>query len=120
MITKNNQKGVSIYLVVVMMSILLSAVLGMTSIIIGGVKIVENLGYSIKAFHATDTGIEAALYNAKINAGSCDDFSGAVGTADYIYEITMSTTGSDCSSAGTTITSTGHYLTVQRKIEVSY
>ena len=118
---KNNQKGISIYLVMVMVSILLSAALGMTSIIIGGSKIAETLGYSVKAFHAADTGIEKALYNIKITAGTCDNSTsdGSFG-ANYTYDVTMSTTGANCAGSVTTITSLGTYLTTSRKIEASY
>jgi hypothetical protein len=118
---KEKEKGVSIYLVIVMMSVLLAVALGLTSIIIGGSKIAENLGYSVKAFHAADTGIEKALYNINITSGTCDNDTsdGSFGT-DYSYDVTMTNSGEDCSATGTLITSLGQYKTVKRKIEVSY
>jgi len=121
MMIKENQKGISVYLVVVMISVLLAIVLGLVSIIIGGVKVAESLGYSVKAFHAADTGIEKALYNIKLTSGVCDNTTsdGSFGSS-YTYDVTMSTTGSDCSDVGTTITSLGQYMTIKRKIEVSY
>lgn len=124
MITKNNQKGVSIYLIVVMISVLLSAVLGTTSIIIGGVRIAESLGYSVKAFHVADTGIEEALYNIKNTSGTCDNSTsdGTFGTG-YTWDVTMTNAGNgntDCSATGTEITSSGTYRTVNRKIGASY
>ena len=118
---KEKQKGISIYLVMVMISVLLAVVLGLASLIIGGSKLSRNLNYSVKAFHAADTGIEKALYNIKISGGVCDN-SSSDGSFDtnYNYDVTMSTSGADCSSLGTSITSLGQYLTVKRKIEVSY
>lgn len=104
-----------------MISVLLAVALGLTSIIIGGAKIAENLGYSVKAFYAADTGIEKALYNIKSTSGTCDnDASDGSFGEDYSYDVTMSTTGEDCSDAGTSITSLGQYKTVKRKIEASY
>lgn len=106
---------------IIMVAILLAVALGLASIIIGGAKIAENLSYSVKAFHAADTGIEKALYDIKINSGACDDSSsdGSFGT-DYDYDVTMTTTGSDCADSGTSITSLGRYKTVVRKIEAFY
>jgi Tfp pilus assembly protein PilX len=118
---KEKQKGISIYLVMVMMSVLTAASLGLTSVIIGGSKIAGNLGYSVKAFHAADTGIEKALYNIKSTSGTCDN-STSDGTfaTNYTYDVTMSTTGTNCLNTGTTITSLGQYLNIRRKIQVSY
>lgn len=104
-----------------MVSVLLAAALGLASIIIGGSRIAENLTYSVRAFHAADTGIEKALYNIKITSGTCDNSTsdGSFGT-DYNFDVTMSTTGTDCADTGTSITSLGRYKTVVRKIEASY
>lgn len=108
-------------MVMIMVSVLLAVALGLTSIIIGGAKMAENLGYSVKAFHAADTGIEKALYNIKTTSGTCDNSTsdGSFGT-DYTYDVTMSNSGGNCSETGASITSLGQYLTVKRKIEVSY
>lgn len=118
---KNSQRGIALYLVIVMLSVLLAIVLGLASIIIGGANVAESLGHSVIAFHAADTGMEKALYNIKLTSGTCDDSTsdGSFGDS-YTYDVTMSTTGSDCSDAGTTITSSGLYITAKRKIEVSY
>jgi len=104
-----------------MISVLLAVALGLASIIIGGAKIAENLTYSVRAFHAADTGIEKALYNIKTTSGTCDNSSsdGSFDT-DYDYDVTMSTTGANCADTGTSITSLGRYKTVVRKIEAFY
>lgn len=108
-------------MVMVMMSVLLSIILGLVSIIIGGAKIAEGLGYSVKAFHAADTGMERALYNVK-NA-DCDgaNASGDFGDSSYSYVVTISHPGEGtCVESGTSITSLGQYITTKRKIEASY
>lgn len=105
-----------------MISILMSAVLGLTSIIIGGVKTSETLGYSAKALYAADTGIEQALYNIKTTSGTCSNFNGSFET-DYTWDVTMTNSengDTDCSATGTIIISSGIYRTVKRKIEASY
>ena len=59
----NNQKGISLLLVVLISSVILAIGLGISSIIIQQTKMMENIGYSVIAFYAADTGIEAALYD---------------------------------------------------------
>lgn len=114
---KNNQKGSSLFLVVIMLSVFLSVVLGLTNIIINSAKMGENLSYSIKAFHAADTGMEEALYRIK-KQSNCEGFSEELGT-DYSYSVTI-TPSSGCENFGTTITSSGVYFGVGRKVEASY
>lgn len=119
----NNQKGVSVYITVVIMSILLSVSLGLSSIIVGGAKMVMNLGDSVKAFHAADTGVEKALYCIKVGptcvaAQTCANTSNTF-SAGYGWTITITGSG-DCLSAGTSIKSLGTYKTTKRKVEASY
>lgn len=59
---KNSQKGVSIYLTVMIMALILSVALGMGAILVGQIKMVRNMGYSVVSFYAADTGIERAMY----------------------------------------------------------
>lgn len=78
----------------------------------------ESLGYSVKAFHAADTGMEEALYRIKKEA-DCDDFSDEFSTG-YGYTVVITYTGGSCADTGTTITSMGEYNGINRKIEASY
>ncbi len=120
MMTREYQKGISIYLVVIMMSVLLATVLGLTSIIIGGAKIAGGLSDSVKAFHAADTGIEKALYDIyKSTDCSGADASGNFGSSGYGYVVAITSSGS-CPDAGTVIDSTGQFQSSKRKIEVSF
>ena len=58
-----SQKGLSLYLAIVIMSILLAIVLGMSTILFYQLKIVGGMGNSVVAFYAADTGTERALYD---------------------------------------------------------
>jgi hypothetical protein len=62
---KEHQKGVALYISLIIMAILLAIGLGITIIIIGETKIMRNIGDSVIAFQAADTGIENALYNMR-------------------------------------------------------
>ena len=117
---KENQKGVSLYLVVLIMSVMMGIVLGLTSVIIGGAKTAGNLGNSVRAFSAADTGIEMALYQI-YKVGSCSAFSaylpGESSATGYGYAYTVSGT---CLSSDMVIDSSGSYLTSSRKIEITF
>lgn len=114
-----NQKGVSVYITIVILAILLAVSLGLSSIIVGGAKMVENLDNSVKAFHAADTGIEKTLYNIRILGSCTTPVTGTLGT-DYTYSVTITYSGASCTETGTVIESLGTYKTTNRKIEASY
>ena len=57
-----NQKGVSLYLAVVIMSILLALSLGISGILYSQLKVSKGMGNSVLAFYAANTGIERAIY----------------------------------------------------------
>ncbi len=122
----NNQKGVSVYLTVVMLAVLLAISLGLSSIIVGGAKIAQVLGNSVKSFHAADTGIEKALYCVKTNSGDCSSSLSCANTSNtfsdgYGWTVTMfDSGGTSCTTSVSSIESNGTYLTTKRKIEVSY
>jgi len=61
-IFKNSQKGVSLLITFFVMAISLAIVLGITVILLGEIKTIRGMGYSIKAFCAADTGLEKTLY----------------------------------------------------------
>lgn len=56
------QKGVSLYLALVIMGILLALALGISTILVGQIKITKGMGDSVIAFYAADTGIERELF----------------------------------------------------------
>lgn len=121
----NLKKGVSLYLIIVIISVLLAVSLNVASLIVGGAKIIKGAADSVKAFYAADTGIEEALYNAKNSA--CDDIvSGTVGgDSSYVYNVDVSYTGEDCTDTGTTMLSIGEFKpggasATKRKISITY
>lgn len=106
-----------------MMAILLSVVLGLSTIIISGAKIASNADYNIKAFYAADSGIERALFNIQTISGgtNCDGFSDTFGEDGYAYTVTIEIPdGGTCLDSGTVIRSLGEYNGTKRRIEVSY
>ncbi|MCK9445577.1 hypothetical protein M0Q50_01625 [bacterium] len=114
----NNQKGVSVYITIIILSILLAVSLGLSSIIVGGAKLSENLSYSIKALHAADTGVERALYNVFKNGNCTTPVTGTCGT-DCSYSVEITDPAGTCSGQGTNIKSLGTYKETKRKIEAT-
>lgn len=123
----NFKKGVSIYLIVIIISTLLAVSLNLASLIIGGTKTIANSADSVKAFYAADSGIEAALYQAIVGASCSTPVSGNVnGDTKYYYSVTISYTGGGCDETGTTMVSVGQYrpdstnASSTRRISIGY
>jgi len=120
------KKGVSIYLVIVILSVLTSAILALVGINLSQMKVVLTIGYSLKAFFAADTGIEHALndraspeatYSGYLdlnNNSSQDD------EHDAFYEVIVNPSGVNCDAANFCIKSVGRYRDIKRAIEVKY
>ena len=58
---KESQRGVSLYLAVVILAILLPVAIGLSSIVIFQFKMTRELGNSVVAFYAADSGLERTL-----------------------------------------------------------
>jgi len=108
----SKQKGVSLYLAIMIMSILSAVVLGLISISISGIKIARGLENSVMSFYAANTGIEHSLYNIRKDAGT-----GVVSDTleETSYGVTVGVDGEE-----TTIKSVGNYRGTKRAIEVNY
>jgi hypothetical protein len=118
------EKGVSIYLIIIIISTLLAVSLNIAAVIIGGAKIISGSANSVKAFCAADTGIEAALYQSLT---SCGDLTGTVGgDSKYYYSVDISYSGADCRELGTVMISDGQYrpdgstAVTKRRVSISY
>ncbi|MBZ9578333.1 pilus assembly PilX N-terminal domain-containing protein [Patescibacteria group bacterium] len=125
---QNSKKGVSIYLAVMIMFILLAIGLGMSVIIVSQIKMIREMGHSVIAFYAADTGIEKVLYKdeeCRRSAPNCDlliceaDCSRlsdqtfpeeAIGGASYIVTV---------SNNATSFESVGIYKETKRAIETT-
>jgi hypothetical protein len=105
------QKGVSLYLAVVIMSILSSVVLGLIALSISGIKMVSGLENSVMSFYAANTGIEHSLYNIRKQGGT-GIVSGALEEASYDVSVDVNGT--------VTVRSVGAYMETKRIIEVNY
>ncbi|HEY4476229.1 MAG TPA: hypothetical protein VI954_01870 [Candidatus Paceibacterota bacterium] len=68
--TYNLQRGVSLYIALMVLSVLLSLALGISAILLSQIQLLRGIGHSVLAFAAAETGIELVL---EIDASSCSD-----------------------------------------------
>ena len=119
---KIQEKGVSLYIAIVVLAILLGISLGLSALIAGKIKIIRGIEESVIAFYAADTGIELTLKDRadpKSSSGSID----LGGGNSAQYEVTVSSPGeSGCPSEvfNFCIRSIGTYKNTRRAVEVRY
>ena len=105
-----SNRGVSLYLALLIMAILLSIGLGISAILFGQIKIIRGIGDSVVAFYAADTGIERALAEGKSASGVLEN--GAE------YNVLFLTPGSDCLGLYYCLESVGSFKGTKRAIEI--
>ena len=74
---KNSQKGVSLFLALIVMSLLFSVTLGVSSILISQARVLRIMQGSVAAFYAAETGVEQMLYLDRVcwdGLGNCPSF----------------------------------------------
>ena len=123
------EKGVSIFFSVIILAILLSIALGLSTILVGQVRMLKGMEDSVTAFYAAETGMERILYEDKmcylsgcdslgwscVDIVNCDDgraagnVSGSIGKASYQANV---------DDGATVISSQGIYGGTRRAIGV--
>jgi len=114
----NKQKGLTLYISIIIMVILLSIVLGLGTILVNQLKIIKGIERSIVAFYAAETGIEATLLNRANPVESNETLDNG---ATYMVNVLTPGT-SNCSPAivNFCVNSVGEYMGVKRAIQISY
>jgi len=134
---KMTERGISIYLALMIMLILLTIALGINAIIASQIRIIRGMGYSVVALYAADTGIEMVLleragptqssYSGYLdlnNNGDGPDEGDASFAADVVQPITGTVPGipqdPTCTADNYCIKSVGRYRETKRAIEITY
>jgi len=63
---KTREKGVSVYLAIMIMMILLAISLGISAIIVSQMKMISGMEDSVTALYAADSGVEKVLYEDRL------------------------------------------------------
>ncbi len=96
----NCQRGVSLIITFLIMTVIIAIVLSISSILFNEIKIIGDIGNSVLAFHAADTGIEKTLYFDRKqipvggSRGFCNTCTACVNTTNDCNNCTL--TGSNC------------------------
>ena len=114
----NNSKGISLYLTLMTMSILIALALGISVILFNQLKMTRMVGYSVMAFYASNTGVERTLFEISQGAAIGGHFeetleNGSSFSADIIGP------SADCSAPNYCIKSIGTYKDTKRAIRLS-
>jgi len=117
MFKDKHQQGTTLYLSLMIMTILLAIAFGLSSIFLGQAKMIRTIGYSVIAFYAADAGIEKVLIN-RSNPVDILETSLANG-ATYQVFVTDGGVG-DCSADNYCINSVGTYKETRRAIGIEY
>lgn len=107
----NNQKGITLLLTVIIISIVMSIAILISNIVITQLKLAGDISDSVAAIYAADSGVEWQLY--KIRQGA------SVASPNMSNGATVSVTVTG-NFPNFTIKSLGSYRAVKRQFEVSF
>jgi len=117
---KTSKRGTSLYLGLMIMTILLAVALGVSTIFLGQMKSIREMGYSVIAFYAADAGIEEVLMNRSNPSSPCTESSPCSLDNGSEYYINVRASGSNCEANYYCVKSVGVYKGIRRAIEITY
>jgi len=89
---QDNQKGISVYIAIIVLGIISGIVFGLVILFLGQIKTLRNIGDSTKAFYSADSGVEHSLFNVRK-----EDESGLVsGSLDSECQYLLFSCGENC------------------------
>ena len=112
------QSGVSLFLVIIIMTILLAIALGLSAIFLGQMVMFREMGYSVIAFYAADAGIEKVLIQRE-DPLPLNGYSDTLPNGSS-YILSVFSSGPNCPALNFCIKSVGTYKEVKRAIEITY
>lgn len=115
-------RGVSLYIAVVIMAILLAIVLGISTILVSQIKIIRGMENSVIALYAAETGIEEVLMDRSSPSSSCSEASpcSLANGATYYIDIVAGGVGNCPGTNSYCVKSVGNYSGTNRAIQASY
>ena len=134
MVNFKSNKGISLYLTLIFLSVLLAISLGLSVILVSQIKIIREMAESVVAFYAADAGVEYELYTESGPGASYSGFldldgNGQTGTNcdqdlttypdDCCYQVKVLSPGDEgCQASSSCIRAIGFFRKTRRAIEV--
>lgn len=115
---KNYDRGVSLLLAILIMSLVLGISLGISTILVQQTKITREMGESVIALSAADTAIEKVAMDLENPVEFQECFSPPYN--DICYEVKVFTPGPNCEAGSFCLRAIGSYKAVKRAIELKY
>ena len=116
----NKESGLSLYLSIIIMTIILSIVFGISSILLSQLASIKGMENSVIAFYAADTGIEYVLVD-RIDPTIHNGYFEILDNGEARFDIiAVDSSDADCNATNFCIKSVGTYRGVRRAIEVKY
>ncbi len=116
----NKESGISLLLAILILALILGVALGLNTILLQQIRMTREMGNSVVALYAADTGIEEALMVRDNPSSSCtQDSQCLLGGATYYLSISP-TSPPDCVALDYCIKSVGIFKGTRRGIEIDY
>jgi len=115
-----NEQGISLLLTILIMALVLGVVLGISTILLQETRMTRDVGNSVIAFYAAETGMEQVLVSKENPSSPCIVASPCSLGNEAVYYLLITPSGPNCSSQNYCIKSFGIFKETRRGIEVNY
>ena len=113
------QRGVTLYLGLIIMTIILAIALGLSAIFINQSKTIREMGNSVIAFYAADSGIEKVLMQ-RTDPTPLNGYSETMANGATFTISVLSSGEEGCTANYFCVKSIGEYKETRRAIEITY
>ncbi len=86
--SSSHEKGVSIYITLILLFVLFGLAMGLSALILGQLKILSSMGDSIVAYYAGEAGVEEMIYQTKTETSFPGSITGSLSN-NSSFEVEM-------------------------------
>jgi len=119
-LTYNKESGISLLLAILILSLILAVALGLNTILLRQIRMAREIGNSVTAFYAADSGIEEVLMVRDNPSSSCTQGSPCQLGNGAKYYLSIVPAGGSCLSQNYCVKSIGIFKETRRGIEIDY
>ncbi len=116
----NKESGISLLFSVLVMALILGVALALNTILLQQVRMAREIGNSVVALYAADSGIEEILMAKDNPSSSCIQDSPCPLGNGATYYLSIVPSGENCSGQNYCIKSIGIFKDIRRGIEIDY